>query len=164
MRPDRHDIERTIFGGIIATLIVTALMFAATKLDLPNIDMASALGTAFVAKGAAFPAYPLTGAWWLGLALFFVVGAVLSPLVFAYAFGGLLGSPWLRGVEWAVFLWIIGGVGVMTAMGLGFNDAHGNHPISSVLASLAAHLIYGVVLGQVAGTAFRQPSSVHKAA
>ena len=159
MRPDRHDVERTMFGGLIATLIVTALMFAAPKLGLPNIDMASSLGTAFVAKGAAFPAYPLTAAWWLGLALFFVVGAVLSPLVFVHAFGGLLGSSWLRGVEWAVFLWIIGGVGVMTAMGLGFNDAHANHPVTSVLASLAAHLIYGAVLGQIAGTTLTHPAA-----
>lgn len=156
MRPDKHDIERTILGGIIATLIVTALMFAAPRMGLPNIDMAAALGTAFVAKGAAYPATVLTGAWWLGLALFFVVGGILSPIVFAYAFGGLMGSPWQRGMEWAVFLWIIGGVGVMTAMGLGFNDAHAEHPIMSVLASLAAHLIYGAMLGQIAGSALKR--------
>jgi len=150
MKPDKRDFERTIFGGFAATLIITLLMFTAPAVGLPNIDMASALGTPFNGGHAALA---MTAAWWGGLALFFLVGAVLSPLIFIYAYAGLLGASWLRGIEWAVFLWVIGGVGVMTFMGLGFNDAHALHPVMSVLVSLAAHVIYGAVLGQIAGGA-----------
>jgi len=161
MKPDKHDFERTIFGGVAATLIVTALMYLAQLVPaLPNIDMAAALG------------YPLSGhsavqfsvAWWVGLIVFFVVGGVLSPLIFVYAYGGLMGRPWLRGVEWAVFLWVVGGVGVMTGMGLGFNEGHAAHPVMSVAATLVAHVIYGAVLGQIAGSALAHPEQRSAAA
>src|SRR5579884_789988 len=150
MRPDKHDYERTIFGGLTATLILSALMFAAPFAGLPDIDMASALGTPF---NHGLAAVQFTGAWWIGLLVFFVVGALLTPLVFVHAFAGLMGRAWLRGVEWAVFLWVVGGVGVMTGMGLGFNEGHAAHPVMSVAATLAAHIIYGAVLGQIAGGA-----------
>jgi hypothetical protein len=159
MKPDKRDFERTIFGGIAATLILTALMYAAPLAGQPTIDMAAALGTAF----AGHAAMQFTAAWWLGLALFFVVGGILSPLIFVYAFAGLMGRPWLRGIEWAVFLWVVGGVGVMTGMGLGLrNEAHTSHPLMSVLVTLAAHIIYGAVLGQIAGGALVHLQREHK--
>ncbi|HZU29277.1 MAG TPA: DUF6789 family protein [Bryobacteraceae bacterium] len=150
MKPDRHDFERTIVGGLAATLIVAVLMYLAPLIPaLPNIDMAAALGDPI----SGHVALQFTMAWWIGLGAFFVVGGVLSPLIFVYAFAGLMGSAWLRGVEWAVFLWVVGGVGVMTGMGLGFNEGHAAHPVTSVLLTLAAHIIYGAVLGQIAGGA-----------
>jgi NhaP-type Na+/H+ or K+/H+ antiporter len=39
----------------------------------------------------------------------------------------------------------------MTAMGLGFDEEHFTHPFSTFLSSLAAHILYGAVLGALAG-------------
>lgn len=122
-------------------------MYAAPLAGLPRIDLASALGTPVSGRAATL----LTGSWWLGLAIFFLFGSVVSPYVYVYAFHGLLGKPWLRGVEWGIFVWVFGGVAVMTTMGLGFDEAHFAHPFSSFLASLAGHVVYGAILGGLSG-------------
>ncbi len=147
MEPVRRDFLQAAIAGFAATAILTAMMYAAPLVGLPHIDLASALGTPF----AGAPARALTGSWWLGLAIFFLFGSVVSPYVFVYAFPGLLGYSWIRGIEWGVFVWVFGGVAVMTAMGLGFNEAHYAHPFSSLFSSLAGHVVYGAVLGGIAG-------------
>ncbi len=147
MEPVKRDFKQAVIAGFIATAILTALMYAAPLVGLPRIDLASALGTPF----AGAPAMMFTRAWWMGLVIFFLFGSVASPYVFVYAFPGLLGYSWLRGIEWGVFVWVFGGVAVMTAMGLGFNEAHYAHPFSSFLSSLAGHIVYGAILGAIAG-------------
>ena len=81
----------------------------------------------------------------------FLFGSVLSPYVFALSYAGLLGSSWVRGIEWGIVVWIFGGVAVMTAMGLGFDEAHFAHPFASFFSSLAGHVVYGAILGGLAG-------------
>jgi|SRR5271165_3400069 len=147
MEPVKRDFGQAVIAGFVATAILTALMYAAPLVGLPHIDLASALGTPF----AGAPALTFTGSWWLGLAIFFLFGSVVSPYVFVYAFPGLLGYSWIRGIEWGVFVWVFGGVAVMTAMGLGFNEAHYAHPFSSLFSSLAGHIVYGAILGGIAG-------------
>jgi hypothetical protein len=147
VEPDKRDLKQAILAGFVATAILAMFMYAAPLAGLPRIDLASALGTPF----AGGPATPLTGSWWLGLAIFFLFGSVVSPYIFVYAFAGLLGNSWLRGVEWGIFVWVFGGVAVMTLMGLGFNDAHFAHPFGSFLGSLAGHVVYGAILGGLAG-------------
>jgi len=147
VEPEKRDLKQAIFAGFVATAILAIFMYAAPLAGLPRIDLASALGTPF----AGGPATLWTGSWWLGLAIFFLFGSVVSPYVYAYAFHGLLGNSWLRGIEWGVFVWIFGGVAVMTTMGLGFNEAHFAHPFSSFLSSLAGHVVYGAILGGLSG-------------
>jgi hypothetical protein len=116
---------------------------------LPNIDMAAAIGSRLMSH----PAVVFSMGWWLGLAIFLLMGALVSPIVFVYARPSLLGSAWQRGAEWGVIVWVFAGTGVMVMMGVGFNEAHFLHPVSSVLSSLAGHVVYGAVLGVVAGRA-----------
>ncbi len=149
MGPDKISLRRALLAGFVATAILTILMFLAPVAGLPRIDLASALGKP-LAGGRAVAA-PLTGSWWMGLGIFFLFGSVISPYIFAHAYHGLLGSPWLRGVEWALFVWVFGGVAVMTMMGLGFDDAHFAHPFGTFASSLAGHLVYGAILGVIAG-------------
>ena len=149
MGPEKCDLKQAILAGFVATAILAILMYAAPFVGVPGIDLASALGRPI----SGHPATPLTGSWWLGLAIFFLFGSVMSPYVFVYAFAGLLGSSWVRGIEWGVVVWVFGGVAVMTTMGLGFDEAHFAHPFGSVASSLAGHIIYGAVLGGVAGRA-----------
>jgi hypothetical protein len=147
MEPEKRDLKQAIFAGFVATAVLSIFMYAAPLAGLPRIDLASALGTPF----AGGPATPLTGSWWLGLAIFFLFGSVVSPYIFVYAFAGLLGTSWLRGVEWGIFVWVFGGVAVMVLMGLGFNEAHFAHPFASFVGSLAGHVLYGAILGGLAG-------------
>jgi hypothetical protein len=147
MGPDKNDLKQAIFAGFVATAILAILMYLAPLVGLPRIDLAAALSKPF----AGSPATPLTEHWWLGLAIFFLFGSVVSPYVFALAYHGLLGKPWVRGIEWGFVVWVFGGVAVMTAMGLGFDEAHFAHPFSSVLSSLAGHMVYGAILGGIAG-------------
>jgi amino acid transporter len=165
MGPEKSAFKRAIFAGFVATAILTVLMFVAPVVGLPKIDIASALGTPFargfsghwwrgVVVGEPFggPAAPFTAAWFLGLFVFLLFGSVVSPFVFVYTFPGLLGASWLRGIEWGIFVWVFGGVAVMTAMGLGFDQEHFTRPFATVLSSLAAHVVYGAILGAVAGS------------
>src|SRR5215469_4464133 len=149
MGPDKNDLRQAMLAGFVATAILAILMYAAPLLGLPRIDLASALGRPI----SGHPATPLTGSWWLGMAIFFLFGSVVSPYVFVYAFAGLLGNSWARGIEWGVVVWVFGGVAVMTTMGLGFDEAHFAHPFGSVASSLAGHVIYGAILGGIAGRA-----------
>jgi len=146
MRPDQRVFERAILSGLVATLSLTVIMYLAPFVALPNIDMAYAIGT----RLAGHPAHSLSGAWWIGLAIFVFVGTVLSPLVFVYARPMLLGNSWQRGAEWGVIVWVFAGTGVMVMMGVGFNEAHFLHPVTSVFSSLAGHVIYGSLLGRIA--------------
>lgn len=149
MDPDKRIFERAILGGLIATVVLTVLMFLAPYAGLPNIDMASAIGSRLMSHTATV----FSLGWWMGFAIFLFMGAVASPIVFVYARPALLGTAWQRGAEWGVIVWVFAGTGVMVMMGVGFNDAHFLHPVTSVFSSLAGHLVYGAVLGAAARTA-----------
>jgi len=146
MRPDRRVFERAILGGLVATLVLIVIMFLAPRAGLPNIDMAAAIGSRLMSH----PAVVFSAGWWMGLAIFLFMGAVVSPVVFVYARPALLGTAWQRGAEWGVIVWVFAGTGVMVMMGVGFNEAHFLHPVTSVFSSLAGHIVYGAVLGSIA--------------
>jgi hypothetical protein len=122
-------------------------MYLAPLAGLPNIDMGSAIGS----RLAGHAAFHFTAYWWLGLMIFIAIGAIASPVVFAWAFPVLLGNAWQRGAEWGVIVWTFAGTGVMVMMGVGFNEAHFAHPIMSVVSSLAGHVVYGALLGAMFG-------------
>ena len=146
MRPDKRVFERAILGGLVATLLLTVIMYLAPYAGLPNIDMAAAIGSRLLSHAAVV----FSAGWWMGLAIFLFMGAVVSPVVFVYARPALLGTAWQRGAEWGVIVWVFAGTGVMVMMGVGFNEAHFLHPVTSVFSSLAGHVIYGAVLGTIA--------------
>jgi Family of unknown function (DUF6789) len=137
--------EHLMAGGAAATMILTLLMYVAPAFGLPPIDMAAAIGM----RITGYAVLPLTVAWWAGLAIFFAVGTVVSPIILFYSLPALFGSPWQRGMEWGVLVWVFGGVWAMFFLGLAYNAPHFNHPAMSFAASLAGHLVYGLVLGVV---------------
>ncbi|HTP85359.1 MAG TPA: DUF6789 family protein [Bryobacteraceae bacterium] len=149
MRPDNRIFQQAIRGGVIATAVLTVIMFLAPFAGLPNIDMAAAIGSRLMSH----PALPFSLGWWAGLAIFVFMGGLVSPVVFVYARPVLLGNRWQRGAEWGVIIWVFAGTGVMVMMGVGFNEAHFLHPVSSVFSSLAGHVVYGAVLGLTASRA-----------
>lgn len=145
MNAETHKFRKAITGGIAATMTITLLMYMAPFLGLPGIDMASAIGGAFTEHAAD----PLTAAWWVGFGIFFLIGGIISPIILLFALPALFGNAWQRGAEWGILVWVFGGVWAMHFLGLALNEPHFQHPAMSAGASLAAHVIYGMVLGIV---------------
>jgi uncharacterized membrane protein YagU involved in acid resistance len=93
----------------------------------------------------------MLGGWAMGMAMHFINGTVIFPLAYAlllYRF--LPGPPVVKGMVWGVILWLIAQVMVMPMMGAGFFSMKAGGMIAA-MASLIGHLVYGSLLGSIAG-------------
>ncbi len=152
---ERTQALRTILAGFVATLVMTMIMYAAPMMGMPKMDIAAMLGSVMSQQMPA----PMSGAWWMGMIMHFINGAIIFPLIYAYLLYGLLpGQPWMRGVLWGLILWFLAQAVVMPMMGMGFFAANSPQPTLSVMGSLIGHIIYGAVLGAIAG-----PQAAHAA-
>ena len=106
----------------------------------------------------------MSGPWIMGMALHFINGMVIFPLIYAYLLYGVLpGSHWVKGILWGVILWFVAQVMVMPLMGMGLFSSQAPQPVLSVLGSLMGHLIYGAVFGALAGVqSVRLPRVAHQ--
>jgi hypothetical protein len=144
----RASFGRTALGGFVGTLVMTLMMYfvAPTVLGMP-MDVAGMLGRL------------LAGSWALGMAMHFVNGTVIFPAVYEYVLYRLLpGEPWLKGTIWGVVLWFLAQAVFMPVVGGGMFSARMGG-LTAVVASLVAHLVYGALLGGIAGAPERFPSS-----
>ena len=137
----RPQVTRVVFGGLIGTLAMTALMYVGAPMMGVRMDIAAMLGSM------------LGGSWAAGLAMHLVSGAAVFPLAFGYALAARLpGPPVLRGALWGTALWLIAQTMVMPMIGAGLFSAAAGGMVAAV-ASLVGHLVYGTILGAVsAGT------------
>jgi uncharacterized membrane protein YagU involved in acid resistance len=133
-------ISRAIIGGAVGTALFTAMMyFVAPMMTGRAMDIAAMLGSM------------MGGSWALGMMAHLVSGIVVFPLIYILGVAPRLpGAPWLRGIVWGIVLWLFAQLVMLPAMGSGFFGAKaGGMP--SVISALLGHLVYGVVLGAVAG-------------
>jgi hypothetical protein len=87
--------------------------------------------------------------WWAGMFMHFVNGTVIFPLIYAFLLHSILpGSPAVKGITWGVVLWLLAQVVVMPMMGAGFFSGS----LLAALGSLMGHLVYGALLGWIAGS------------
>jgi hypothetical protein len=134
------DTARTLFGGFIGTVAITFMMYVIAPMMGMTMDVAQMLGSM------------LGGSWWAGMALHLINGTVLFPLIYGFAlFGVLPGAPVLKGTIWGAILWLIAQAMVMPVMGAGFFSAHGGG-VMAAAGSLMGHLLYGSLLGAIAGS------------
>ncbi|MEO8681624.1 MAG: DUF6789 family protein [Vicinamibacterales bacterium] len=126
-------------GGLAGTMVMTAMMYMVAPMMGLNMDIAQMLGSM------------LGGSWAAGMAMHFVNGTVVFPLLYAFVLYGVLpGGPGVKGAAWGVALWLVSQAVVMPMMGGGFfSMAMGG--MMAVIGSLMGHLLYGVVLGAIAG-------------
>ncbi len=159
---ERANAGRAILAGLIATLVMTMIMYAAPMMGMPKMDLAAMLGS--MLNGGQMPA-PMSGSWMIGMMMHFINGTIIFPLIYAYLLYPLLpGSPWLKGVLWGIILWLISQAMMMPMMGMGFFSANGPQPMMTVIGSLIGHIIYGAILGAIAGTqAVRAPQQARPA-
>jgi uncharacterized membrane protein YagU involved in acid resistance len=128
---------------------MTMIMYAAPMMGMPKMDIAAMLGS--MLNGGQMP-QPSSGSWLIGMMMHFVNGTIIFPLIYAYVLYRVLpGAPWLKGLTWGVILWLLAQLMVMPMMGMGFFSSNAPQALMAVMGSLLGHVIYGVVLGSIAG-------------
>ena len=130
---------RAMAGGLAGTIVMTAMMYMVAPMMGLRMDIAEMLGSM------------LGNNWMAGMMMHFVNGTIIFPLIYAYLlYAWLPGSPTAKGTAWGVILWLLAQVVVMPMMGGGFfSMAMGG--MMAAIGSLIGHLLYGSILGAIAG-------------
>ncbi len=137
----RPNVTRLVLGGFFGTLAMTAMMYMVAPMMGVRMDIAAMLGSM------------LGGSWAAGMAMHFINGTVVFPLVYGYLLVSRLpGPPVVRGALWGVVLWLIAQTMVMPMMGAGLFSAAAGGMVAAV-GSLVGHLLYGTILGAVSAGA-----------
>jgi uncharacterized membrane protein YagU involved in acid resistance len=145
----KPNLMKSIVGGLAGTVMMTLIMrFVAPMMLGHPMDIAGMLGNM------------MGGSWALGMAAHLVNGIVIFPIIYALLFRYLPGTPLLRGVVWGVVLWLIAETMVMPMARAGFFSSEIGG-VKAVFAALMGHLVYGALLGYIAGAAV--PEALEKA-
>jgi hypothetical protein len=129
------NVSKGLTAGLVATLVLSALMILNGSLDLfPQINiirLLTALGTLTVPSA------------WMD---HFIVGVVVWGMLFT-GFESLTEGPatWIKGMIFGTFAWLVMMVAFMPLAGAGFFGSKVGGTV--VLGLLALHLIYGATLG-----------------
>ncbi|MBI4589182.1 MAG: hypothetical protein HY725_10115 [Candidatus Rokubacteria bacterium] len=139
MRPNPG---KAILGGFVGTVVMTLMMYFVAPMMLGGpMDVAGMLGGV------------LGGSWMMGMLMHLLNGIVIFPLIYAYfLFRVLPGDPWAKGTILGLILWFLSQAVVTPMMGGGMFSAKAGG-LMAVMASLIAHIIYGALLGVLAGAA-----------
>lgn len=135
----RPDWKRAILGGFVGTLALTFIIYqVAPKMGMAKMDIAGQLGQMF-------------GGWAIGMVMHFVNGTIIFPLIYVFLLYRFLpGPPVVKGLVWGVVAWLGLQLVAMPMMGAGvFSTRAGG--MKAVIGSLVAHLVYGALLGSIAG-------------
>jgi hypothetical protein len=134
----RPILGRAILGGVVGTAAMTMLMYVVAPMMGVHMDIAAMLGT-------------MLGGWVAGFFAHLMNGVIVFPLLYALLIYRVLrGSPVVRGTLFGVSLWLMAQLFVLPIMGAGVFSAHAGGALASV-ASLMGHIIYGGLLGTIAG-------------
>ena len=137
----KPNIWKAIAGGFIGTVMFTLMMRFVAPMMGVRMDIVAKLGE-MTHTGMAG-----------GLFIHFLNGTVIFPLIYVYLLYRWLpaGAPWQKGLLWGVILWFGLETVMMPMMGGGiFSMEMGG--MKAVMAALIGHLVYGAVLGAIAGT------------
>ena len=136
------DIKKAILGGIAGTIVMTLMMhFVAPMLTGQPMDIAALIGGM------------MDGNYMVGMVIHIMMGSILFPLIYAMVVFRLVpGTAMLRGIFWGVALWFVAASMVMPMAGAGFFMSKIGG-INAVIAALMGHIVYGALLGKIAGDA-----------
>ena len=138
----KPNLTKAILGGLVGTVMMTMMMRFVAPLMLGHpMDIAGML------------ANMMGGVWAIGMAAHLMNGVVIFPLVYTFlVFRYLPGPPLLRGVIWGAVLWVVAEAMIMPMAGAGFFSSEIGGT-KAAAAALMGHLVYGALLGYIAGTA-----------
>ena len=136
----KPDVKKALLGGLVATIVMTLMMmYVAPMMTGQPMDIAALIGGM------------LGNSYAMGMLMHLILGIVVFPLVYVYVlYEHLPGSPALRGAIWGVILWVLAAVVVMPMAGAGFLMANIGG-MMALVAALIGHLVYGGLLGAIAG-------------
>lgn len=142
---------KAILGGFLGTLALTLMMKFVAPLMGVHMDIAQNLANMMHAPWAA------------GMAAHFMNGTLIFPAVFSFPLYRVLpGTPITKGLVWGGILWFMLEIAVMPMLGMGIFGSSGPGMVGAV-AALVAHLVYGAILGAVAGEAHHGLEAAHAA-
>jgi uncharacterized membrane protein YagU involved in acid resistance len=147
-------VRKLFFAGFIATAAMTALMYLAPMIGMPRMDIASMLGSMFVASPGP--------ALWLGMMIHLMMGSLLFPVVYHVVLQPRRGTGTGRGLWFGLILGAAANLMVMPMMSFvhplvksGMMAAPGvlmlHLGAMAPVGSLIGHLVYGGLLGRLAG-------------
>lgn len=135
-------------GGFAGTLAMTLTMYIVAPMMGLTMDIAAMLGSL------------MGGSWIAGMLMHFVNGSLIFPAIYAYVLHDRLpGAALVKGITWGAILWLLAQAVVMPMMGGGLFSARMGGAMA-VIGSLAGHVIYGALLGAIAG-AGQRPEVAH---
>jgi len=128
--------QRAIAGGLLGTLAMTWVgLYAAPMMGIPAMNPADMLAS------------QMGGLTIVGWAAHLMIGTVLALIYAAVAQSRLPGPPAGRGAIFSLAPWLMAQLVVMPMMGMGLFSSSP----TMATGSLIGHLVYGLVLGAVAG-------------
>ena len=142
---------RAILGGFVGTLALTFMMYKVAPMMGVKMDIAGRLGQ-------------MLGGWAMGMVMHFVNGTIIFPLIYAFLLYRVLpGPPLVKGLVWGVVLWLTTQLMLMPIMGAGLFGMKAGGMMGAI-ASLVGHLVYGSLLGSIAGAGVDSERPVRAAA
>ncbi len=134
----KPELKNAVIGGTAGTIVMTLMMmYVAPMLTGQPMDIAAMLGG-------------MLGGYTMGMIAHIMMGVVIFPIAYVIAYDFLPGSPLIKGLSFGVVLWIAAVVMVMPMAGAGFLMANIGG-MMAVMAALMGHLVYGGLLGALAG-------------
>jgi len=136
----KSQFGRAVIGGLAGTIAMTLMMMFVAPMMGVHMDIAKSLAHMMGSSHAA------------GLAVHFFNGTVLFPAIFVFALLRFLpGTTLVKGLIWGGILWAMLEILVMPMMGMGIFGSTGPG-MKGAVAALLAHLVYGALLGWIAGS------------
>lgn len=135
-----NTISARLFGaGIVATVVMTAMMMVVAPMMGVHMDIAASL--------AGMMDMP----WAVGMAVHLFLGIIAFPIAFAQLLSSRrFGNPLVRGLVFGGILWLMLEIFVMPMLGAGVFGMNGPGMIGAG-AAFMAHMVYGSFLGLIAG-------------
>lgn len=149
IRVQGPNIRKALLAGLIATIVLTALMYIGAGLGarIWNIPSIIAGAISFNQKITAG-----SGLWIWGLVMYVVFCVFAYPACYAYwMYSYLPGPTWIRGLIAGAFLWFLIEMLMMPLIGQGVFDVNGPNPAVEIISQLVLWLVYGAILGFIAG-------------